>query len=160
MEWQVNETGSYEKRVCWHNIQGETELTPREKNNDLSGTMAVNFFYIHPRASKIQIHLWPASLVVPPSAVRLLINTKCSPMRSLVFRGEEELMVNAAAVCTFLFILGLWLQNWNTKWSGSNIHMDVIRFCEFILLFRERYCCPPFCTDTVAKITTLTNWQL
>jgi len=38
--------------------------------------------------------------------------------------------------------------------------MDMIRFCEFILLFRERYCYPPLRTDTVAKITTLTNWRL
>lgn len=97
MEWQVNGTERYEKRVCWHNIWGETELAPREKIIDLSGTKAVNFFYIPSRARNLQTHLWPASLVVPPSALRLLLNAKCSPMRSLVYQGEEELMVNAAA---------------------------------------------------------------
>lgn len=159
MEWQVDESGRYEKRVCWHNIQGETEPAPRVKINDLSGAMAVNF-YIHPKARKLQTHLWPISLVVPPSAMRLLLNTQCSPVRSLVYQGDEKLMVNCCWCVYFSLHPGFMTAKLKYKMISSNIHMDVIRFCEFILLFRERYCCPPFCTDTVAKITALTNWQL
>lgn len=103
-------------------------------------------------------HPWPAPAVVPPSHPTRFLSTEQSYVEPFaVYQVRSYWCI--AAVYALIFTLGYWelalQQNRNTKWPDSDVHMDMICFCEFILLFRERYCYPPLRADTVAKITLL-----